>query len=124
MRAAMGERTTRSTSPGGGGVPQRIPEDDAPGDPPAWDDPDGALEARRRIEAFRDAAPEGNADSIWAKIQPQLSDHADGPPGASRPRRLLRRLARKARVTGGGWGGPVAVFLFAAAVILVLLAFQ
>lgn len=120
MRAAMGEHSTSSPldSRASEEVREGLGRLDA-----SSDEVDAALETARKIERFRESATVGNAERIWALIEPELAEPPPkGPLQAAIA--LIRRLAIRANITGRGWGGPIAVFLFAAVVVATLLLFR
>jgi len=79
------------------------------------------------VEQFAASGPPVDPDRVWRQIAAQLDDVV--PPPRSRvvrsyrgAGRALRKVARFATITGGGWGGPLVVGLFAILVIAALVA--
>jgi hypothetical protein len=84
-------------------------------------------EAAAWMSGFAASGPPVDHDGVWLQIAAQL-DEVESPrrpiavrAGAS-VGRGFQRIARFATITGGGWGGPLVVGLFAVLVIAALIA--
>lgn len=100
---------------------------------------DDVREAEAWVEGLRSSGERVDPDRVWARIVAELDLEAPvtdrqgkrSPLFRTRslperafapPVRALRRAARFATVTDGGWGGPLVVGLFAVLVIAVIVA--
>lgn len=84
-------------------------------------------EAAFWIAQFAKSGPPVDPDRVWLQIAAQLEEAE--PPRSALIARAFRgaaqgfqRVARFATITGGGWGGPLVVGLFAVLIIAALIA--
>lgn len=84
-------------------------------------------EAAAWMSGFATSGPHVDPDRVWLQIAAQLEE-VESPPRPPVARacagvgRGFQRAARFATITGGGWGGPLVVGLFAVLVIAALIA--
>ena len=88
---------------------------------------DPESESASWMARFANSGPAVDPDRVWLQITTQL-DQAESPPRPLVTRafigvgRAFQRAARFATITGGGWGGPLVVGLFAILVVAALIA--
>lgn len=87
----------------------------------------GDRDAAARLSELATTGLALDADRIWLQIEGRLDEY-ESPPDSlllrtcGRAGSAFRRAARFATITGGGWGGPAVVGLFAILVIAALIA--